>query len=337
MKISVVIPVFNAEAWIEETLVSVRDQIDDIGRENVELLVVDDRSQDRSPDIARQFLADNGLTGRVITTDHNQGPADARNLGWRSAAAEWIQFLDADDLLGAGKFQRQLAVTESLDDDVAVVYSPWQHFDLVNGMWAPHGPVKRSDVDRDSVSRMLADGDFGYVGPALVRRSALEAVGGFSEQMKLGEDFDLMLRIAMSGLRFQLAPTPEPLFFYRDTPDSLWRRIDADVGPTKRLLRSIRDAENYLRNSPEKPISAATLLGLGTRYSQRLNVLVEGDPAEFRRVLTWIAELRLRSAPPGTHVPVRTAALVAGLGNALRLKFAVRKALGTLRARRANS
>jgi glycosyltransferase involved in cell wall biosynthesis len=337
MKISVVIPVFNAEAWIEETLTSVREQIDDIGKENVELLVVDDRSQDRSPDLARQFLANHGLAGRVITTEDNQGPSDARNLGWRSATAEWIQFLDADDLLGAGKFQRQLAGAESVDDDVAVVYSPYQHFGLVDGRWSPHGPVIRSNVDDDSLSRIFADYGFGYVGPTLVRRSALEAVGGFSTQMKLGEDYDLMLRIAMSGLRFQLVPSPEPLFFYRDTPNSLWRRIGTDVGPTKRLVRSIRDAENYLRNSPGNPMSAEAILGLGIRYAGRLDVLVDADPEEFRRVLTWITELRLKSAPPGTYAPVRVAARIVGLGNALRLKFAVRKALRTLRVTRTDA
>jgi glycosyltransferase involved in cell wall biosynthesis len=327
MKISVVMPVFNAEPWIEETLTSVRDQTDDIGKENVELLVVDDRSQDRSHELARQFLARNNLAGRVITTEHNQGPSHARNLGWRSATAEWIQFLDADDLLGAGKFQRQLAGAESLDHDVAVLYSPWQNYGLASGRWAPRQPVIRSNVDHDSLSRILADLDFGYVGPTLVRRSALEAVGGFSPQMKLGEDFDLMLRIAMSGLSFRSVPSPEPLFFYRDTPNSLWRRMDADVDPTKRLVQSIRDAENYLRSSPGKPMSAEARLGIATRYSGRLNILADGDPAEFRQVLTSISELRLRSAPPGTHAPVRIAARVVGLGNALRLKFAMRKAL----------
>ena len=104
MKISVVMPVFNAAAWLEETLETVRAQANNVGKQDVELIVVNDGSEDRSAELAREFLR-HGLEGRVMATARNQGPAEARNLGWRSASGEWIQFLDADDLLGAGKFR----------------------------------------------------------------------------------------------------------------------------------------------------------------------------------------------------------------------------------------
>ena len=62
----------------------------------------------------------------------NQGPSAARNVGWRRATGEWIQFLDADDLLHPRKIECQLERASHLPTDVAVLYSDWQNLDLVS-------------------------------------------------------------------------------------------------------------------------------------------------------------------------------------------------------------
>ena len=103
MNVSVVIPVYNAEMWIAETLESVAEQGD-----NIEVIVVDDHSPDRSADVAHKFLEPHSLLGRVLTTDQNRGPGHARDLGWKCATSEWIQFLDSDDLLAPEKSRRSV-------------------------------------------------------------------------------------------------------------------------------------------------------------------------------------------------------------------------------------
>ena len=330
MELSVVVPVFNGESWIRETLDSVRLQGDDL-----EVIVVDDHSQDRSADVAREFLEQSGLTGRVMTTDKNQGPANARNLGWQCAAAQWIQFLDADDLLSPGKLDVQYANAIAAPEDVAVVYSPWQHIGLFDGQWTPYGPLVEPNVDKDSISRILRDQNFGYVGPTLMRRSALEAVQGFSAQMTIGEDLDLMLRIAMSGYRFQLVTSLEPLFFYRDTPGSLWHQSVIDSNAVLQLLLSIRSAELQLQSTNGTGISVSTKEAIARRYVERLNVFQSRDRENFEMVLGWISDLHLRSAPAGSGIPARLVAMTIGLSNALRLQFAVRNAIRPLRPDRA--
>ena len=332
MNVSVVIPVYNAEIWIAETLESVAEQGD-----NIEVIVVDDHSPDRSADIAREFLDRSSLLGKVITTDQNQGPGHARDLGWKCATSEWIQFLDADDLLAPEKFDVQCARAESAPEDVGVLYSPWQHIGLHNNQWRPSGPVVRSDVDQDTVSSILKDRQFGYVGPALVRRRALEAVSGFSLGMILGEDLDLMLRIAMSGYRFELVASVRPLFFYRDAPESLWHRSAAKPEAVMQLLRSVREAETFLDGEGNEPIATSTKLAIATRYTELLDVLRSGDRNDFERVLKWISDLQLRSAPPGSALPTHVVAMIAGLGNATRIKCAVRHTLRSLRAERAGT
>lgn len=100
--VSVVIPAFNAEATIDETLCSVRSQ----SHERLEIIVVDDGSTDDTVAVAERH-ADRDPRITIIRQD-NAGVAAARNAGWQAARAEFIAFIDADDLWAPGKIERQL-------------------------------------------------------------------------------------------------------------------------------------------------------------------------------------------------------------------------------------
>jgi glycosyltransferase involved in cell wall biosynthesis len=290
MKISVVIPAYNAASWLPDALTSVLDQ-----SHPAEVVVVDDCSRDDTSDVASDFIARNGLTGTVLRTERNLGPGNARNLGWQAAGSDWIQFLDADDVLGPRKFEQQMAVARSVADGVAVLYSPWQRLRPANGGWRPSGQVKRSRVDSDTITDILRDTYFGYLGPTLVRRSALQDVGGFQPQMRLTEDLDLMLRIAMAGWRFRVVETAEPLFFYRDTPGSLWHTAAMDGDAAMQSCRSIRSAELFVREQQGNRLQASTRRALAVRYRRRAEPLRAYDPAGFTLVSSWIADLQVRS------------------------------------------
>ena len=153
--------------------------------------------------------------------------------------------------------------------------------------------------------------------------------------MTIGEDLDLMLRVAMSGNKFQLVRSLEPLFFYRDTPDSLWHKSAIDSNAVLQLLLSIRRAELYLRDTNGPGISVSTKRAIAGRYAERLNVLQLRDRESFDSVLSWISDLRLRSAPVGSGLPARLIAMTAGLSNALKLQFAIRSAIRPSRMDRA--
>ncbi len=332
MNVSVVIPLFNAKAWIEETLASVRDQ-----REVIEVVLIDDRSQDDSARVASAFLDRFDMAGKVITTEENVGPSAARNLGWQSASGEWIQFLDADDLLAPRKIQLQYDRTQSVSDEVAVLYSPWRRIGLEKGRWCPYGPVIHADLDDDPLVGVLLDREFGRVGPTLIRRRALEVVGGFSAKMTLGEDLDLMLRIAMAGFTFQSVASSEPLFFYREVSDSLWHRSDEDVNARRYLVHAVRNAELFVRSTRPERLPYGVRRAIAIDYARPLRVLRDGDPAEFEEVLSWIHDLHVRSALPGSRVSAHVLAMSIGLSNALKVKFAIRETLDRLRAVRSKS
>ena len=219
--------------------------------------------------------------------------------------------------------------------DVAVLYSPWQRLRATNSDWTPSGQIKRSRVDNDPITNMLKDPYFGYVGPTLVRRSALLSVDGFQPEMRLGEDLDLMLRIAMAGWRFRVVDSADPLFFYRDTPESLWHKASSDCDSVMRWCRTIRSAEPYLGERDGDRMRASTKRTIASKYRWRLGALRSCDPDNFELVVSWISELRCGSLKsPGSHSSIPAKSPISRMGMAkMRGNFVFRGMLATLRHR----
>jgi glycosyltransferase involved in cell wall biosynthesis len=321
MKISVVIPMHNAGKWLRETLDTIAAQTHP--KRDIELVLVDDESTDDTAQIANDFLREGTIEGRVIGNKSNGGCGGPRNAGWPLASGDWIQFVDADDLLAPRKFEWQAACAASAPDDVAVIYSSWRHYEEVDGRWQPTGSTVECFVDDDTLVRILEDWQFGFVGPMLYRRSFLPKIGGFNGALLLGEDLDFSLRAAMAGARFRKAPTPEPAFLYRSTPGSMWRRATRRVGPMRDLADFVRAAELHLRERGN--MSLAARLALGRRYAKYLDFFMENDPERYRLTLDWIRALDLPS-PPGMGRGFSLISKILGYEKALELRLSVRKA-----------
>ena len=192
--VSVIVPVFNGERFLREALDSALAQT----YEPVEVVVVDDGSTDATP----ALLAEYSDRIRAVRQD-NLGLSAARNTGLAASAGEFVQFLDADDLLPDDKIARQVEYLAG-HPDVGVVYCEGRYFcgnmpasRLLPGRWWLH---------EGDISRALADHNFILVHSALVRRACLEDVGGFGEDLASCEDWDLWLRLARHGVRFGFAP-----------------------------------------------------------------------------------------------------------------------------------
>lgn len=109
-RISVVIPVYNAERTIERVLDSVLGQtaFDEI----LEIIVVNDGSTDNSADIVKKYVSNHPSTPIIFVSQENKGASAARNLGMRRAQGEYIAFLDSDDVWLPFKIERQINVLE---------------------------------------------------------------------------------------------------------------------------------------------------------------------------------------------------------------------------------
>jgi len=110
--VSIIVPVYNAAQYLEKTLVNLLKQT----YQNREILVIDDSSTDNSYDICKRFER----FGIKVFRQPNQGAAAARNFGLKYSKGEYIQFMDADDLLTDNKIEMQVSSLENCDNKVSV-------------------------------------------------------------------------------------------------------------------------------------------------------------------------------------------------------------------------
>jgi teichuronic acid biosynthesis glycosyltransferase TuaG len=320
--ISVVIPLYNVEAWIERTLASVLAQTCD--HEKVEVILVDDGSTDKSADLAAASLQGATFPFRILSTD-NGGPSRARNIGWRLAHGEWIQFLDGDDLLHRDKIRIQMQAANASGIDVAVLYSDWNHLEFRNEDWQQQG-LQSVDLGNDVMAGLLGSNSFIATGSQLFRRSWLLKSAGFNERVCFIEDVDLMLRIAMKGGVFRRVESTSPLFHYR-------RRVGSLSGSDQRqfndgCVRNARLAEEYWRERGELTIARAKILagayfGAARYYATR-------DGARFDELVEWIESIAPGFVPDGP-LHLKSACILLGYRRAEALATRYRRAKDLLR------
>ena len=123
MKVSIITPCYNAASYITHTIASIQQQ----SMSDWELLVVDDGSTDNSAEIVRSIAKDDERIKLILK--ENGGTASARKLGLEYAQGEYIQFLDADDIITKDKLQRQVAFMRDMQLDMS--YTDWRTIDII--------------------------------------------------------------------------------------------------------------------------------------------------------------------------------------------------------------
>jgi glycosyltransferase involved in cell wall biosynthesis len=194
MLVSVIIPCYNAERWIDEAIQSALNQT----YSPVEVIVVDDGSSDGSWKKIQEFGS------RVIAeTGPNRGGSAARNRGFVLSRGDYIQFLDADDYLLPKKIPRQVAFLEASGADV--VYGDWRHEHFLPDGSSQLEEIAVSGAQEDVLSALLSGW---WVAPAalLFRRHVLEKTGGWDESLAAAQDRDLFISIAMTDAKIAYQP-----------------------------------------------------------------------------------------------------------------------------------
>jgi len=193
--VSIIIPAHNSSAYVAETIRSAVDQ--DYGRK--EIIVVDDGSTDSTLDILRFFEHQEQI--RVVT-QVNAGAGAARNRGMKNANGTYIAFLDSDDFWVPGKLRLQIEYLEQ-KPKVSAVSSKWRvwHADAGGRFSLPDlGPVNKrfSTVPEDSgwiYTKLLLECRL-LTSTLVLRRSVMEQIGGFDEELARGQDYDYWLRLS---------------------------------------------------------------------------------------------------------------------------------------------
>ncbi len=208
--ISVIIPAYNREDLIGETLESLLAQ----SLPALEILVVDDGSTDRTPSVARSF----GAPVRVIPKE-NAGPGAARNRGIKEARGTFLHFFDSDDIAVPNKHEVQRRVLDESGADIA--YGPWMKGFIEGKDFYPENHVyQQRGLPRGDLVRALMSNWSVVPHACLFRREIVGAVGGFPEDLRVGEDQLMFLRCLLAGAR--VVPSADTLELYRlNNPDKL--------------------------------------------------------------------------------------------------------------------
>lgn len=254
--ISVVVPAYNAEKYLRQTLESVRAQT----RHDWECIVVDDGSRDATAQIAREMVA---LDARIrLVQKDNEGVSVARNTGFSHADpdAEFVAFLDADDLWEPPLLQ---TLTETLEAHPEAVAAHCNAFYIdsegarisegvleevvIRRYFYDGRQIRRSEAsDPTTFAHAVTNCPIITPGSTVIRREAFERIGGFSPDFQQQEDWDVWVRLArLSDIRF----VNQPLLAYRrhESNASLNRRLQAVQGQDMR-----RRLINAPENTPEQ-------------------------------------------------------------------------------------
>ena len=223
LSVAAVIPLYNGGRYIEAALRSILAQtvLPD------EIIVVNDGSTDDGPAIVAKFAETHPIT---ILAKPNGGQSSARNMGVAHARSDLIAFLDQDDIwypLHIAELSRPF----EHDESIGVVYSSLDEIDGAGDLRrrAVHSPT-RSQHPKSNIEECLRSDMLILPTAAIVRQSAIEAVGGFDERLSGYEDDDLFLRIFQAGYGNS----------YLATPLGQWRKHAGSSLHSPRMDRSRR-------------------------------------------------------------------------------------------------
>ncbi len=205
MRISVLIPAYNEEKFIAEAIESVLAQ----SHADFELIVLDDGSTDRTREIALRYAAQDS---RVRVESHaNVGIGPTLNRGFELAQNEWVAMLQGDDVMMPGRLENQLAFIAE-HPEIAAAGGFCKHIDRTGRII---GKGRSPFTTHEAVEKLYSANEPVIINSStvMIRKSALQAIGGYRKQFRVNEDVDMWNRLLENG--YKLLVQPEYLVKYR--------------------------------------------------------------------------------------------------------------------------
>ena len=306
--VSVLITAYNAEPWLAETLTSATGQT----HENLEVVVVDDGSTDGTLAVARRFA---GPRVAVVAQD-NAGACAARNRALAEAQGDYVQYLDADDLLAPDKVALQLRRLAG-EPEGTIATGPWVRFhgDVASADHAATGPDWR---DYEPATDWLLQSwagrgtipSFSWLTP----RAVVDAAGPWNEGLLRNQDGEYFARVLVRARK--IAFCPGAWGYYRAAGAG---SVSARKGPA--VYRSLYDAtalcERALLDHVDTPEARRACAGLWQLF---LFTAYPDVPDLARKAEARVRELGGMYLTPGVSRPFRPVLALAGWKPALRLQ-----------------
>jgi len=224
--VSILVPAYNAEHWIADTIRSALAQT----WPRKEIIIVDDGSRDRTLEVARRFACHNVL----VVPQENKGASGARNKAFELCQGDYIQWLDADDLLESDKVERQMTVASEADSRRTLFSGAWGYFMyrpskakfIPTPLWHDLTPVEWLFRKMNYNLHMQPD-------TWLVSREVTEAAGPWDVRLWRDNDGEYFCRVllASEGVRFVCDAKS---YYRRSGPNSV-----SHIGRSQRKLESL--------------------------------------------------------------------------------------------------
>lgn len=257
-KVSVIIPVFRVEKYINAAVKSVLEQT----YKEIEILIVDDESPDQSVEICKQFQ-----DSRIkIIRQSNRGLAGARNTGIRHAQGEYLAFLDGDDIWLPNKLKKHIEHLES-SPNVGVSFSRSAFIDEAGDLLGTYLMPKLENITPPC---LLCDNPVGNGSSAVIRKEVFEDIkfqdnlyGSiedfyFDEHFRQAEDVECWLRIVIKT-KWQIEGIPEALTLYRVNSGGLSASLLKQLEALQKVIEKTRSYAPQLIAKWENPAKAYQL------------------------------------------------------------------------------
>ena len=190
--VSIIIPLFNKEKYISKTIESALSQ----DYPNIEIIVVDDGSTDRSLEIVQRYKEK-----IQIYTQANQGAPRARNFGFSKTTGEYIQFLDADDILGPKKISSQVGLLTG--EQFAIATCPWAHEN--EDLCLRKSIYKDFESGAELLHAIWSSGEFFNPASWLLPREIVKEAGPWDEELVVDQDGEYFARVPLQGCKVLFA------------------------------------------------------------------------------------------------------------------------------------
>lgn len=237
--VSILIPAYNADKWIGYTLQSAVNQT----WPRKEIIVVDDGSRDSTAEVARQFAC----KCVAVVCKGNEGAAATRNHAMRIAQGDYIQWLDADDLLVVDKIERQLSALQEGEGKHILPSGPWAYFSYrtqkarfaSTSLWHDLTPV-------EWLLRKMGQNLHMQTATWLTSRELAEAAGPWDTRLLSDDDGEYFCRVLLASEGTRFVPTAK--VFYRLTPSNRLSYIGTSDAKKEAMLVSMKLHIQYLRS-----------------------------------------------------------------------------------------
>ncbi len=269
--VSILIPAHNAENWIADTIRSALAQT----WPRKEIIIVDDGSTDRTAEIARGFASKKV----VVVSTENQGAAAARNHALQLCQGDYIQWLDADDILAPDKIERQLTALREIDSKRTLFSSSWATFSyrtsrarfVPTSLWQDLTPV-------EWFVKKMSENLYMQTATWLTSRELTQAVGPWDTRLLSDDDVEYFCRVLLASDRIHFVP--DARVFYRAIRSSRLSYVGTSDKKKDALVLSLKLQIQHARSVEDSDRVRRSCLiclknRLGEFYPERPDLVAE--------------------------------------------------------------